>query len=41
MVWKKDGEDIKGMSRNSIGEVRDNSEAVPYFRGFIGRCVDR
>ena len=38
---RKMGEDIKGMSRNSIGEVRDNSEAVPHFRGFIGRCIGR
>ena len=33
------GENIKGMSWNSIGEVRDYSNAVPGIRGIVGRCV--
>jgi len=35
------GENIKGMSWNSIGEVRDYSNAVPGIRGIVGRCVSR
>jgi hypothetical protein len=35
------GEDIKGMSGNGIGEVRDNGNAVPGIRGIIGGCIDR
>jgi hypothetical protein len=35
------GEDIKGVSRNSVREVRDNSNAVSSIGGFIGRCVNR
>jgi hypothetical protein len=34
------GEDIKGMSRNDIGEVRDYGNAVPGIGGFIGRGVN-
>jgi hypothetical protein len=34
------GKDIKGMSRNGIGEVGDDSNAVPGIRGFIGGCVN-
>jgi len=34
-------EDIKGVSRNSIREVRDNSNAVPAIGGFIEGCLSR
>jgi hypothetical protein len=33
-------EDIKRVSRNSIGEVRDNSKAIPGIRGFVGGCIN-
>jgi hypothetical protein len=33
--------DIKGVSGNNIGEVRDYSNAVPGISGLIGRCVNR
>jgi hypothetical protein len=35
------GKDIKGVSGNGIGEVRDDSNAVPGIRGLIGRHVVR
>jgi hypothetical protein len=35
------GEDIKGMSRDNIREVRDYSNAVPGIRSLIGRGVNR
>jgi hypothetical protein len=34
------GEDIKGVSRNNIREVRDYGNAVPGIRSLIGRCVN-
>jgi len=34
------GEDIKGVSGNNIGEVRDYGNAVPGIRSLIGRCVN-
>jgi hypothetical protein len=34
-AWK----DIKGMSGNDVGEVRDHSNAVPSIGGFVGRGV--
>jgi len=36
----KMGQDIKRISRNSIGEVGDNSETIPYVGGFIEGYVD-
>jgi hypothetical protein len=33
-------EDIKGVSGNDIGEVRDHGNAVPGIGGFIGRGVN-
>jgi hypothetical protein len=33
-------EDIKRVSRNGIGEVRDDCKAVPGIRGFVGRCIN-
>ena len=33
-------EDIKRVSRNGIGEVRDDCKAVSGIRGFIGRCIN-
>jgi hypothetical protein len=35
------GEDIKGMSRDDVREVRDYSNAVPGIRGLIGGSVNR
>jgi hypothetical protein len=35
------GEDIKGMSRDNVGEVRDYSNAVPGIGSLIGRSVNR
>ena len=35
------GEDIKGVSRNGVREVRDDGNTVPSIGGFIGRCVNR
>jgi hypothetical protein len=32
--------DIKGMSGDDVGEVRDYSNAVPGVRSLIGRCVN-
>jgi hypothetical protein len=32
--------DIKRVSGNGIGEVRDNGNAVPGIRGFVGRCIN-
>jgi hypothetical protein len=32
--------DIKGVSGDDIGEVRDYGNAVPGIRGFIGRRVN-
>ena len=34
------GEDIKGVSGNNIGEVRDYGNAVPGIGSLIGRCVN-
>jgi hypothetical protein len=34
-------EDIKRVSGNSIGEVRDNSNVVPCIRSLIERSIDR
>jgi hypothetical protein len=34
-------QDIKGVSRHGIREVRDNSKALPYVRSLIGGCIDR
>jgi hypothetical protein len=34
------GEDIKGVSRNDVREVRDHGNAVPGIGGFIGRGVN-
>ena len=34
------GEDIKGMSRNNVREVRDHSNAVPGVGSLVGRCVN-
>ena len=34
------GEDIKGVSGNNVGEVRDYSNAVPGIRSLVGRCVN-
>ena len=31
--------DVKGMSRDDVGEVRDYSNAIPSIRSFVGRCV--
>jgi hypothetical protein len=36
-AWK----DIKGVSGNGIGEVRDDSKAVPGIGGFVGRHINR
>ena len=33
------GKDIKGVSRNNIGEVRDYSNAVPDIRSLVSRSV--
>jgi len=33
------GEDIKGVSGNNVGEVRDNGDAVSGIRSFIGGSV--
>jgi hypothetical protein len=35
------GKDIKRVSRDSVREVRDHSNAVPGIRGLIGRCISR
>ena len=35
------GENIKRMSGDSVGKVRDNSNAVPSIRCLVGRCVNR
>jgi len=35
------GEIVKRVSRNTIREVRDYSNAVPSIRGIVGRCVSR
>jgi hypothetical protein len=32
--------DIKGMSGDDVGEVRDYSNAVPGIRSLVGRCVN-
>ena len=34
------GEDIKGMSGDDVGEVRDYSNAVPGVGSLVGRCVN-
>ena len=34
-------EDIKGVSGNDVGEVRDHSNAVPGIRSIVGRRVSR
>jgi hypothetical protein len=34
-------EDIKGVSRNSIREVRDDGEAVPDIGSLIEGCISR
>jgi len=34
------GKDIKGMSRNNVGKVRDHGNAVPGIRSFVGRGVN-
>jgi hypothetical protein len=34
-------EDIKRVSRNSIREVGDDSDAVPSIRCLVGRCISR
>jgi hypothetical protein len=33
-------EDVKRVSRNSIGEVRDNSNTILGIRGLVGRCIN-
>ena len=33
--------DIKRVSRDNVGEVRDYSNAVPGIRSLVGRCVSR
>jgi len=35
------GEDIKGMSGDNIGEVRDYDNAVPGIRSLVSRSVNR
>jgi len=35
------GKDIKRMSGNSIGKVRDDSNAVPGIRSLVRRCISR
>ena len=35
------GENVKGMSRNGIGKVRDDSNTVPSIRSLVRRCVSR
>jgi hypothetical protein len=35
------GKDIKRVSRNNVGEVRDYSNAVLGIRSLVGRCVSR
>jgi len=32
--------DIKGMSRDNVGEVRDHSNAVPGISSLVGWCVN-
>ena len=34
------GEDVKGMSRNNVREVRDYSNAVPGIGSLVGGCVN-
>jgi hypothetical protein len=33
------GKDIKGVSRNNVGEVRDYGNAVPGIRSLVGRSI--
>jgi hypothetical protein len=38
--WGKVGQDVKRVSRNGIGEVRDNSEAISGIGSIIRRGVN-
>ena len=35
------GKDVKGVSRDNVGEVQDYGNAVPGIGGFVSRSVNR